>query len=77
MSKYVPDEVQSEIEESGLAWGVEVGSKHAKLRIEGKLAAVLPRGGKARSSEKYKRAMLNTRSNVRKLITQIKENQHR
>lgn len=57
------------LEASGLDWTIDTGSKHLKIYIEGHLAGILPHG---KASSKDKRTVLNTRSQIRKLVMALK-----
>lgn len=57
------------LEDSGLDWSIEAGGKHFKIYVEGHLAGILPRG---HHSSRDKRALLNTRSQIRRLVTALK-----
>jgi hypothetical protein len=60
-----------EITASGLPWSFEVGAKHHKVKIGGRLACILPRGSAAHR-ETYRRALLNSRAQVRRVIKELK-----
>lgn len=65
----VPHLLLEVLDASGLDWSVEAGGKHYKLKIEGHLVGILPRG---KHSSTDKRAVLNTRSQIRAIIKQLK-----
>lgn len=57
------------LEASGLDWSIEAGGKHYKLKVEGHLAGILPRG---KHSSTDKRALLNTRAQIRLIVKRLK-----
>lgn len=64
----IPDEILAELEASGLPYTLENGGKHYKLKICGKLATIIPKGGKLRNQERFRRGLLNARAQVRRAI---------
>jgi hypothetical protein len=62
------ERLRPELEASGLAWDVENGGAHLKLKIEGRLAGVLPRAG---ASSEGGRAFKNVRAQARRLIREL------
>lgn len=52
-------------------WLLEPGSRHLKLKIDGRLIGVLPRDGGGKTQDK--RAILNVRSQIRRHL----QNEHR
>ena len=66
----MPERLREALENTGLPWEVEDGSKHYKVKLCGRLVAVYPLG-KARDHNK--RALLNTITQVRLAARQIKE----
>jgi hypothetical protein len=68
----LPDLLRTELEDCGLPWAVEDGGKHYLLKIQGRLAAALPKGGKTRKQECNLRSVLNIRSQVRRMVNDMK-----
>jgi hypothetical protein len=66
----LPFELREALDKTGLPWEIELGSKHHKVKLCGKLVAVFPRGKK---HEAEKRSLLNTISQVRNAARQLKE----
>ena len=66
----LPSELREALDKTGLPWDVELGSKHNKVKLCGRLVAVFPRGGK---QEQDKRSLLNTISQVRNAARELKE----
>lgn len=56
------------LEETGLPWSVEDGSKHQKIRLNGKLVAIFPYGKKTEASP-Y--ATNNTIANIRRAAREM------
>lgn len=68
----VPRIVLEEIERSGLPWRLDVGGRHYKLIVGDRLAGILPYSGKAQRQEADKRAELNMRAQVRRIIKEVR-----
>ena len=66
----MPERLREALDNTGLPWEVEDGSKHYKVKLCGRLVAVYPLG---RGRDADKRALLNTISQVRLTARQIKE----
>lgn len=74
MTWRVPNTIQAVLDEitgAGLQYTVEDGGKHFKVRIAGKLAAILPKG-KAIKGETDRRALLNMRAQMRRVINEVR-----
>ncbi len=74
MSYRIPNWIQvvlDEATEAGLDYTIEDGSKHFKVRVAGKLAAILPKG-KALRAETDRRILLNMRAQVRRVINEVR-----
>lgn len=61
--KLIPSTITVALEETGLPYDITVGSKHFKITVNGKLAAIWPRNG---GSDTASRATLNVRSQIRR-----------
>ena len=75
MTWRIPNMVQAVLDEAtaaGLQYTVEDGGKHYKVRVAGKLAAILPKGGKGLKDETDRRALLNMRAQVRRVINEVR-----
>jgi hypothetical protein len=66
--KRIPALVLAELDSCGLGWSLEEGSRHLKIKVAGRLAGVLPKG----SGTVDARAVLNTRAQVRRLVSQLR-----
>jgi hypothetical protein len=75
LNKAMPKSVRTLLDNSGLPWWVEPGGAHLKVRLAGKLVAVLPRGRSAKQSTD-KRAELNTLSNIKKALRAFEQGDH-
>ncbi len=64
-------EVLDEVTEAGLQYTIEDGTKHFKIRVAGKLAAILPKG-KSIKAESDRRVLLNMRAQVRRVINEVR-----
>lgn len=40
----LPNEVREELDNTGLPWKIETGSKHYKIRLAGRLVGIYPQG---------------------------------
>jgi hypothetical protein len=58
--------IERALEESGVPWTIEVGSKHYKIRVGGRLAGVLPKAG-GKGGVFTARAAQNTASQIRRV----------
>jgi hypothetical protein len=58
------------LDETGLPWDIEVGKKHNKLRVDGRLAVILSRGKPAEDANF--RLIRNDIANIRRLAREIK-----
>lgn len=70
----VPNFVQEVLDEAvqaGLQYTIEDGGKHFKVRVAGKLAAILPKG-KALRAETDRRVLLNMRAQMRRVINEVR-----
>lgn len=65
----IPDEIVAALDATGLPWEVDNGSRHAKLRLCGRLVGILPRG---RASFPNPRATLNTITQIRRAVRELK-----
>ena len=66
----ISNEIQQVLDEvvaAGLQYTIEDGSKHYKIRVGGKLAAILPKGRSAKKSGD-RRMFLNMRAHVRRAV---------
>ena len=65
----LPDELREALNRTGLPWEVETGKKHNKVKLAGRLVAVYPHG---KAQERYKRALLNTITQVRRTARELR-----
>lgn len=61
--------VRKVLEDTGLPWCVETGTKHYKVRLNGRLVAIYPQGKKTEASQ---RANLNVIANIKRLAREMK-----
>lgn len=74
MTYRIPNWIQAvldEATEAGLEYTIEDGTKHFKVRVAGKLAAILPKG-KALRAETDRRVLLNMRAQMRRVINEVR-----
>lgn len=70
LKKVVPEAVRQALDATGLPWTVERGSKHYKLRLDGRLAGILPIG---KMRDKNVRPVLNTVRGIRHMHREMEE----
>lgn len=68
----VPPELEAALNESGFPWEVEIGSKHRKIRMAGRLVTIIPHGKK---QEANRRVVLNTVGHVRRMAETLRGEQ--
>lgn len=73
MRHVIPKAVMQEIEVAGAPWRVELGGRHYKLFVHNRLAGIIPLGAKAGKQSADRRAELNTRAQVRRIIKEVKK----
>jgi hypothetical protein len=64
----VPDKLREVLDATGHPWTITSGGKHFKIKLAGRLVAVLPHG---KTSDSYKRSLLNTITQVRKMAREL------
>jgi hypothetical protein len=67
----LPTKITVALEATGLPWCTELGGKHYKIRVAGRLAGVYPKGGHSSADN---RALLNTITQIRRIAKEVKEN---
>jgi hypothetical protein len=68
-SPRLPDDVRELLSECPLPWHIETGTRHFKVVINDRLAAILPKGKNLRGAGGYSdRAMKNTLAQLRRTI---------
>ena len=70
MMKYVPRELLSELEASGVPWHLEQGKRHIKIIVGKKFCGILP--ARRDESNGNRRTQLNIRAQVRRAIQEVK-----
>ena len=65
----LPDEMRAELDATGFPWEIEPGKKHQKIKLGGRLVAILPHGKEQRS---YRRALLNSITQVRRMAREMR-----
>lgn len=64
--RQVSDEIEELLKGSGLPWSIEDGSKHLRVIVAGKFAAILPRARKGKRHEG--RCHKNAIAQIRRVI---------
>lgn len=67
LNKAVPGALRELLDNSGIPWWIEPGSSHNKVRLAGRLVAILPRGRNAKI-DNGSRAEKNSIANVKRAI---------
>lgn len=62
--------ILNEVVAAGLKYTIDDGGKHYQVRVSGKLAAILPKG-KSLRGEADRRAILNMRAQVRRVVKEV------
>jgi len=65
----IPDELKDMLNESGVDWRLEIGTRHMKVMIGGRLAAILPKGKAVNQIGYSNRSHKNMLAQVRRAIT--------
>jgi hypothetical protein len=63
--------IRKALEDTGLPWHVQGGSKHWQVRLQGRLVGILPRGAHAQTCPPY--VTKNFVAHVRRLARELKE----
>ena len=61
--------VKAALEEAGVPYELELGGRHRKVRLAGRLAGILPRSGVSSGSQ---RAALNTIAQIRRVAREVR-----
>lgn len=72
--RHISSQIQDILDEvvaAGLQYTIDDGSKHYQVRVAGKLAAILPKG-KSLKADSDRRALLNMRAQVRRVINEVR-----
>jgi hypothetical protein len=64
----LPERLREALDATGLPWVIELGGKHYKVRLAGKLVSIYPKG---KGHETDKRALLNTITQVRRAAREL------
>ena len=64
----LPERLREALNGTGLPWDIELGKKHYKVRMAGKLVGIFPKG-KAQDTDR--RALLNTITQVRRAAQEL------
>lgn len=65
----LPNEMRTALDATGLPWEVEPGKKHQKIKLGGRLVAILPYG---KEQSAYRRALLNSITQVRRMAREMR-----
>ena len=66
----IPEALRSELDNCGYPWDIENGKKHQKVRVAGRLAAILPHG---KQSNRTLVPLKNTIAQVRRIVRELEE----
>lgn len=66
----VPGPVRDALEETRLPWNIELGGKHWKIRLDGRLVGILPKGKKMQDASD--RPIKNTVAQIRRTAREIR-----
>jgi len=65
----LPNEMRAELDATGIPWEIEPGKKHQKIKLGGRLVAILPHG---KEQSAHKRSLLNAVTQVRRMARELK-----
>jgi len=68
----LPPEIVKVLDSTGLPWTAELGSRHLKLRLQGRLVGVLPKDGGRRTADTAPRAARNIAAQIRRAAREIR-----
>jgi hypothetical protein len=68
----LPGLLEQELDGCGLPWRLEQGGRHVKLVVGERLAGIMPMGAKASATDKDRRAVMNLRAQVRRVVKELK-----
>lgn len=71
----IPKDVRALLDDSGLSWEAVGGGSHIKLKIQGRLAGILPLHKKAIAAKGSERAKLNTITQIKRLVNELSESE--
>lgn len=63
-----PAALRAVFDETGLPYEIELGGRHAKIKLAGRLVGILPKGS---GNEMHSRSLLNTISQVRRMAREL------
>lgn len=66
----VPGPVRDALEETRLPWEIELGGKHRKIKLGGRLVGILPKGKKMQDA--HDRTIKNTVAQIRRTAREIR-----
>ncbi len=66
----LPDRVREALEETLLPWNLEIGGKHWKIKLDGRLVGVLPKSKKMHDASG--RPIKNTIAQIRRTAKEIR-----
>jgi hypothetical protein len=66
----LPDRVREALEETLLPWNLEIGGKHWKIKLDGRLVGVLPKSKKMQDASG--RPIKNTIAQIRRTAKEIR-----
>lgn len=69
LKHHIPSVIRDELDSLGKPWTAEMGSKHIKVKLDGRLVVILPKGKKVNAEDTATvRANLNAIRNIRRTI---------
>ena len=71
MTHKVHPKVREALDATGLPWHIEEGSKHNKVRLNGRFVLILAKGGRT-GEDKHPRLLKNDIANVRRAAKELK-----
>lgn len=71
MRNPIPKTILAELQRAEIPWRLETGGRHHKLIVGGRLAGILPLGGRAEGRSANLRAEMNLRTQVRRILQAV------
>lgn len=65
----IPAQLEETLNATGIPWTLEQGGKHQKVKLGGRLVAIVPNG---REQTTHKRSLLNAVTQVRRMARELK-----
>ena len=68
----LPDKVRIALDETGLPWAIENGTRHQKIKLKGRLVGILPHGS---GSSANPRTIKNSVAQIKRAAQELSQNE--